>query len=157
MFGNGAHAQLFKCTGKDGKVQYQETPCPAAADEKRLKAPAAGPGPSSERIKSGWEVEQVRAMQDDCARGALDNARRAFNDYLSKAGRTGIAFPEAEFKGSIDGFCGCIVRRVTTSFTFADFRKNAPGIAQKYVVDAMSGGECRPGGIMGDVLDGKIR
>jgi hypothetical protein len=39
-------AALYKCTGADGKVAYQDAPCPANASEQALKAKAPPPPPS---------------------------------------------------------------------------------------------------------------
>ncbi len=35
-----AGADLFKCVGKDGRTSFQADPCPAAADEKRIRTGA---------------------------------------------------------------------------------------------------------------------
>ena len=35
--GATASAQLFKCTGADGKVGYQDAPCPETASQKQMK------------------------------------------------------------------------------------------------------------------------
>ncbi len=42
----GLHAALYKCTGADGKIAYQDAPCPSSASEQALKAKAATPAPS---------------------------------------------------------------------------------------------------------------
>jgi hypothetical protein len=35
-----AHADLFKCVGKDGKTSFQADPCPVTAEEKRIRTAA---------------------------------------------------------------------------------------------------------------------
>ena len=39
-------AALYKCTTADGKVAYQDAPCPSSASEQALKAKAPPPAPA---------------------------------------------------------------------------------------------------------------
>ncbi len=50
-FGADVQAQLFKCKGADGKIAYQETPCPTG-DQKTLR-PDAPSAPGGNAVGSG--------------------------------------------------------------------------------------------------------
>ena len=62
----GAHAQLFKCTGPDGKVVYSDTRC-EGSDKGNLKVTPMGTTPS----------EREKAMAAEKAAAEAEAARRA--------------------------------------------------------------------------------
>jgi hypothetical protein len=45
-YGSCVQAALYKCTTADGKVAYQDAPCPSSASEQALKAKAPPPAPA---------------------------------------------------------------------------------------------------------------
>jgi len=49
----GVEAALYKCTGADGKVAYQDAPCPSSASEQALKAKAPPPAPAPQKAAAG--------------------------------------------------------------------------------------------------------
>ena len=46
-------AALYKCTTADGKVAYQDAPCPSSASEQALKAKAPPPAPAPAKAAAG--------------------------------------------------------------------------------------------------------
>lgn len=60
---------VYRCTGADGKVTYQETPCEAKAAQRRVPT---GPGPESLD-----EIEARRSLERDHARGSELSGRFA--------------------------------------------------------------------------------
>ncbi len=55
-------AALYKCTGADGKVAYQDSPCPASASEQALKAKAPPPpGPAKKAAAAGKPAHDAAA------------------------------------------------------------------------------------------------
>ncbi len=48
-YASAVAAALYKCTGADGKVAYQDAPCPLSASEQALKAKAPPPAPAPQK------------------------------------------------------------------------------------------------------------
>ncbi|HUL95911.1 MAG TPA: DUF4124 domain-containing protein [Usitatibacter sp.] len=140
-----APAQLFKCTGKDGKVTYQAEPCPETATEKSVKPPAAGPDSApgnAAAAKEGWTPATITNAKNGCVEGGMRNARLTWE--RTKRG----TFPESEYQSSSEAFCSCLARRVSSAVTLKEFAANADAIMTRYGNEAVNGGECRPTGIL---------
>jgi hypothetical protein len=106
-------------------------------------------------LKQGWSKDAVASSAQGCVQVIIVPTRR---DYIAAAERAGNAnvkpFPEAELRGSVEPMCGCISRRLATTYTW-DQAYNSPQLAQPFVEDALAGGECAPEGLLGELLKKK--
>jgi hypothetical protein len=88
-----AHAEVFKCTGADGKTSYSQSPC-AAADAKEEVVPIQK-GPISNGPVRNWAAENAaaNARVKAAADAAASNAEKA--SASAKSTQQGIAECEA--------------------------------------------------------------
>jgi hypothetical protein len=126
-----ASAQVYKCTGKDGRVQYSQTrPRGAECQENAVRAPAAIGSDVGGLMKYGEEIDKSRAAeakdreqaqqqqaqrQAACSQAraraaALDRASRVFSvdasgerHYRSAAERDAM---DAAARSDVTKFCG---------------------------------------------------
>lgn len=116
------------------------------------RKPAAVATPQS-AMKEGWDRKQVKVFAYACTDGLLLPAAR---DYLAAAKKDGVEdpkpFPEQAFRDSAFPMCLCIAQRVAETWSMAEVKDNALARAQGYVNEALNGGQCKPEGLLGDVL-----
>ena len=75
--------EVFRCTGPDGKVTYQQTACPKAAEERKVDTTPANssdfdPGQRERLLKAGDEAGkklEARAAADEADRKRREEAR----------------------------------------------------------------------------------
>lgn len=111
---------------------------------------------ASVQLKDGWSEELIAEFTRGCTEGFLAPARR---DYLARAAAVGDQkpkpFPEEEFRASVVPMCSCLARRFARTWTFSEFFANQGALAQPMIKEAMEGGQCKPDGILGAVLEKK--
>jgi hypothetical protein len=114
---------------------------------------AKPPATAEPRMKEGWDRKQVKVFAYACSDGLLDPAVR---DYHAAAKKDGVdnpkPFPEQEFRDSAFPMCLCIAERVSQTWTMAEIENNALQKAQGFVNEALNGGQCKPDGLLGDIL-----
>ena len=151
-----AHAQLNKCVGADGKVTYQETPCPADAKAESLrgptapqaeppaegKAPSKPAAPAAAPATAGDPVEQLRL---DCLDGAMRDGKNTWERVARADPRAG-AFPQQEFQASAEAFCGCLADRVKGAVVPAELASKGAAAFAGFGTEALRGGQCKPTG-----------
>ena len=88
-----------------------------------------------------------------CTAAILTPAKR---DYAAAAAKANIPspqpFPEAEFLESVEPMCACIARRVAETKPLDAIQREGTGFAQPFIEEALSGGRCRPQGLLGRML-----
>jgi len=105
---------------------------------------------------STWPNEERAAFVAGCATGVIVPAKR---DYAAAAKRAGNAnpkpFPEDKLRASIEPMCACLADRMAQSgLGFLDVMKNQESI-QPMIKEAMAGGRCKPGGLLGQMISKK--
>ena len=138
----GARADLYKCVGKDGRVSYQAEECDQGAGSQRVRTPVGGsPGQASggSAYKDGWDEGKSGPMVSSCVRGAYMEGKRA---YMAGGGDP-AKLREAELAQRLEMHCDCMMRRIMTSVTYADYSANPTGPLQKVSAEAANGGECK--------------
>ena len=72
----------YRCTSPDGKITYQQSPCPQASEERKVDVTPANttidPGKRDELLKKGDEAGrklEARAAEEDAARVRRAEAR----------------------------------------------------------------------------------
>lgn len=113
--------------------------------------PAATSIPSP--LKDGWSDAQVTQFTEGCIAGILVPARR---DYAARAAAAGDAssrpFPEEALRASIAPMCSCIALRIANTWAFAEFSANPRELSKPLIEESLAGGQCKPGGMLGDIL-----
>lgn len=71
LAGPAAAADVYKCTGADGKTYYTGTPCPAGAEEKRLDVPKAPPRAESQVPRKSLD-ERIAEATDPVVKAQLE-------------------------------------------------------------------------------------
>lgn len=116
----------------------------------RKAAPDASPEAA---MKEGWDRKQIKVFAYACTDGLLAPAVR---DYGAAARKDGVEnpkpFPEQGFRDSAFPMCLCIAQRVAETWSMAEVKDNALAKAQGYVNEALNGGQCKPEGLLGDIL-----
>jgi len=143
-------AQVFKCANPDGKVTYQAATCAtgergATLNLQSSASATANFGP----MKDGWNDSERDELRDSCvARISAD-----FRGGWERQRRPGV-FPESEYReSSFAPYCDCLARRISASFTRAEFAANSHPISGAYAREAEAGGPCKPVGRWGRELD----
>lgn len=134
-----AQAQLYKCAGADGRIAYQQTPCPEVAKEKRLAAPPPGPeavpkSAAPEAPKGGWDAETTQKMRSDCVTSALAQFRKT---------ESAQGFTAEQSKSMYENYCACVVRRAS-AMPREEFQAKRAEHMARFASEAQKGGECAP-------------
>jgi len=112
--------------------------------------------PTPVQPKDGWSDAHIAEFTTGCIEGILAPARR---DYFARAAEVGDQnpkpFPETEVRASIAPMCLCLTRRFAQTWAFSEFIENHETLSQPFIREAMGGGQCKPGGILGAVLQKK--
>lgn len=107
---------------------------------------------SDSGLKLGWTKQALEEHWQGCVDGIVEPARR---DYFARAAQVGNSnprpFPEKELRASAEPMCRCISRRLAGTYPFTQITQD-PQLAMPFVQEAISGGECAPEGILGEVL-----
>ncbi len=90
-----AAAEVFKCTGADGKTSYSQSPC-TAVDAKEVVVPIQKAPPSNGPVRN-WAAENAaaNARVQAAADAAAANAQKASASAPAKSTQQGIAECEA--------------------------------------------------------------
>ena len=108
----------------------------------------------AQAYRDGWTAENMMKMTDSCVSDILQPLRQGFQQKVVQKGNTSTEFPEEKLKPSITDFCACITFRAANAH---DYQKviGDPGITQAYATEAVKGGECKPSGLLGEIMHGK--
>lgn len=100
-----AHAGLFKCADRNGKVTYQETACTGTDSEKKLQAPDAGPQTLDTAAKAlGWDPVMLNDLRQECSRESVEAVRKRWTASGDKR-----PFPVNEVRRGLGDYCDCLV------------------------------------------------
>lgn len=117
-------------------------------------AAMAADAPAKKAFKEGWNQKQVKVFAYACTDGLLAPTVR---DYNAAALADGITmhkpFPEQKFRDSAFPMCQCIAERVAETWPLAEVNKQSMQRARPYIDEALAGGRCKPGGMLGEILD----
>ena len=116
-------------------------------------AAIAADAPAKKPLKEGWDRKQLKVFSYACTDGLLEPAVR---DYNAAALADGVTlhkpFPEQAFRDSAFPMCQCISERVAQTWTMKEMEKVGMQRARPYIDEALAGGKCKPGGMLGDIL-----
>jgi len=116
---------------------------PALADDE--------PGPAPR--KAGWNDDDFKAFTGSCTDAIVNPAMQAYQDRVTASGRTDAKpFPEQELRDSVAPMCECITNRLAETWTLREVADTTLEKAKPYVEEALSGGQCKPGGMLGAML-----
>jgi len=114
---------------------------------------AAGADAPAKPLKEGWNRKQVKVFAYACTEGLLTPAAR---DYHAAALADGVTihkpFPEQEFRDSAFPMCLCISQRVAETWTLKEVEQTGTQRAKPMIDEALRGGQCKPDGLLGDVI-----
>jgi hypothetical protein len=103
-------------------------------------------------LKTGWSQPQISEFVGGCVAAIMIPAKRTYEARDAQAGHTGKEFPEAEVRKSIEPMCTCVARRIAETWPFDEYIRNSGALAQPLIMEALSGGRCKPEGIVGEAL-----
>jgi hypothetical protein len=103
--------------------------------------------------ESAWPKAERSAFVSGCGLGIIVPAKR---DYAAAAERAGNAnpkpFPEDQLRESVEPMCGCLADRMADNgMSYLD-ALNKPDAVTPMIQEAMAGGRCKPGGLLGQML-----
>jgi hypothetical protein len=151
-----ASAQVHKCVDANGKVIYQEMPCPPGAKGGAVLSPLPPPsqppadGPSSPQpgappAPAATSEVPIERMRLNCLDSVMRDGRTAWERVASSDPRAG-AFPQQEFQASAEAFCGCLADRVKATVAPAELVAKGAAAFASFGTEALQGGQCRPAG-----------
>ncbi len=112
---------------------------------------------SDSELKLGWTKQALAEHSQGCVEGIVEPARR---DYFARAAQVGNSnprpFPEKELRASAEPMCRCISRRIAVTYSYTQSIQE-PQLAMPFIEEALSGGECAPEGLLGEVMKRKQR
>lgn len=115
-------------------------------------AHAAEPAQTS-KLKPGWTEAELKAFAAGCTEAMLVPAKRDYAAAAEKAKNPSPKpFPEEEFLESVEPMCACIARRVAEVRSLDEVQRQGLGFAQPFIKEAMSGGRCKPEGLLGRAI-----
>ena len=118
----------------------------------------AADAPQSQPLKAGWSEQELSSFTAGCVLAIVSPARR---DYYARAAERGNSspkpFPEEELTASVQPMCSCIGVRIARTSALQDFTANQEALSRPLVEEAMNGGQCKPGGLLGAMLEQRIK
>jgi len=110
--------------------------------------------PPASTLKPGWKDDDIKAFVDACADAIVKPAIQSYDDHVKASGRTDAKpFPEKELRESVVPMCDCISRRMAEKWTLQELAPGALELSKPFVEEALSGGQCKPGGLLGEMLE----
>lgn len=104
-------------------------------------------------FQAGWGEEYLLAFSEGCWTEISVEAKRSYADAAKRAGNDRpVPFPEEALRESIQPMCDCIGRRLVESVPVADLERQEEFLSNRFVEQALTGGRCRPGGLLGRIL-----
>jgi hypothetical protein len=105
------------------------------------------------RLQPGWTEAELKAFSAGCTASILSPAKRDYAAAAAKANNLSPKpFPETEFLASVEPMCACIALRVAETRPLDAIQREGVGFAQTFIEQALSGGQCRPEGLLGRML-----
>lgn len=104
------------------------------------------------RANANWSDAQVAAFTEGCLSGIVDPAKRDYTEPTRSRGPGAKPFPEAEFRASVGPMCTCFANRLAEQGK--RFRADILSSPDTRAVmdEALAGGRCSPGGLLGQML-----
>jgi len=97
-----------------------------------------------------WNETTSDAYMKGCVASMLDPIKKEYMERVIENGNPNALFPEEIIKPSITEFCSCITKRASESLEFKKLVKD-PDLIKPLVAEAMTGGRCKPTGILGKI------
>jgi hypothetical protein len=105
------------------------------------------------KFKPGWKDDDIKAFIEACTDAIVKPAVENYDERVQASGRTDAKpFPENEFRDSVIPMCGCISRRMAETWTLQELAHTALQKSKPFVEEALNGGQCKPEGLLGDML-----
>jgi hypothetical protein len=100
----------------------------------------------------GWTDDVRKTMTNGCVLGLLNPAKRDFQARADQSGAPNAVFPEEKVRPSLVALCACITERAAESWSYQQFL-GQPHLADQLIEEALSGGRCKPTGMLGQALE----
>jgi len=105
-------------------------------------------------LKSGWTELELKASTLGCTAAVVIPAKRDYAAAAQRAGNTSPKpFPDDEVTASASAMCACISRRIAETWNFVEYMADQDTKVRPLIGEAMSGGRCKPEGILAMALD----
>jgi hypothetical protein len=105
-------------------------------------------------LKPGWKEADFKAFVAACADAVVKPAIQGYQDRVTASGLTDAKpFPEQEFRESVLPMCECITHRLAEKWTISELANNGLDKSKPFVEEALGGGQCKPGGMLGEMLE----
>ena len=109
-------------------------------------------------LKSGWSEQALSSFANGCVLAIVTPAKRDYYARASEKGnKTPRPFPEPEVTASVQPMCSCIGLRIAQSSDLQELSLNMEAIAKPFIEEAMGGGQCKPDGLLGAMLEQRAR
>lgn len=96
----------------------------------------------------------IPAFVAGCAEAIVQPAKQSYAARAAEVGNPSPKpFPERQVRDSVEPMCACIGQRLVDAGLVSAVAAD-PSVV-KPMVEALAGGRCKPGGILGDMLAGK--
>lgn len=134
----GAQAQMYKCTSPQGKVFFQDFPCPGNARQTQTQqAPAGGaPAPaakadakaSKDPVKAWkpgpikpWSKDELNDFHDNCPR---EMAHEKLRDHTLKTGARMPPETRQQWEEELEKPCACMQKKAVARWHYEQYALN---------------------------------
>jgi len=103
--------------------------------------------------RPGWTQPELAAFTAGCVVAILAPAKTSYAARAVERGNSNPKpFPEKELVESLEPMCKCLSGRVSETWSLEEMQRLGPSSYQPLIEEAMSGGRCKPGGLLGQVM-----
>jgi hypothetical protein len=100
-----------------------------------------------------WPDAQVAAFTEGCLSGIVDPARRDYTEATRSRGPAAKPFPEEQFRASVGPMCMCFANRLAEQGKIFRAEILSSPDTRAVMDEALAGGRCKPGGLLGRMLE----
>ena len=101
--------------------------------------------------QDGWTATNIMDMTDSCVASIIDPVRQGLSKKMQSQGKDPSGVSEDMFKPSLTDLCACITFRAAGTYEYEKVIAD-PRLTQGFMTEAIRGGECKPAGLLGKII-----
>jgi hypothetical protein len=104
----------------------------------------------------GWNQYRINLYSANCIEIMASAAREGYMRRARSHGQDGRDYPEQLALETVKGVCNCITERASKIWPYNQFIVNDQRYVEPLVKESMAGGQCKPGGPLGEAIKNKL-
>jgi hypothetical protein len=106
---------------------------------------------------TGWTRDRINSYNTYCTETMINAARGSYMQKAHSHGQDGSDFPEAMMLEAFTGMCHCMTDRASKIWPYDQFMGDSMRYIEPLSNEAMAGGQCKPEGLLGQIIAEKKR